>query len=589
MTYDQTTGDGGVTGYSGSSVPAGGAGAYGGAPPPIAGAGKGPRRPRAVIAFVTVIALLAVMAVAGGSYLLLRTKGSPGDTAARYLSAWQRGSTAGMRELSVNVPAGGLGAPVGQVNHDLGVRSRVLQLGRVTTSARTARAMFTARLTLSDGVSWTYQGQLQLVKRSRHWWVDWSPAAIHPQLRPGERFRIATVWPERAPILAADGSRLDSPQAAAESGSIEMITGGTAPATKAQLKQLGPRYGPGDIAGQGGIEQAYERRIAGTPRTSIELVNGQRHVVATVASFAGHPGTAVQTSIDMQVQQAAGHAVAAVSGHNVAFVAIRPSTGAVLAVVNKPGGFNRALLGTYPPGSTFKMITASALAMAGMSPSSTVQCPSTISIGGRTFHNFDFEKFGTINLLTAFAVSCNTTFAGLAAQRLGGGQLAAMAKVYGFGTTPHLGIPAVLGGFTPPSDSTELAADGFGQGTDVVNPLEMATVAGAVEDGMWRSPRLVTNPAPPSAPSHPLNPAITDALRPMMAAVVNIGTAAHVGFPSGVFGKTGTAEFGSGPNPPSHAWFAGYYGDLAFSVIVEGGGTGADEAGPVANAFLRGL
>jgi hypothetical protein len=563
----------------------GGAGIFG-----PAGAAKKPRRPRSVIAFVVVIALIAVAAIAGGSYLLLRTKGSPGDTAARYLSAWQRGNVAAMRELSVNVPAGGLGPVIGQVNHDLGVRGKVLRLGRVTTGpGGTARATFTARLTLSSGATWTYHGRLRLVDRSRHWWVDWSPAAIHPALSQGERFHIATIWPKRAPILASDGTRLDTPDAVAESGSVQMLTGTVGPVTKSQLKQLGPMYSRGDMAGQGGIEQAYERRLAGAPRTSIQLINGQRHVVATVANLAGRAGTAVQTTIDMRVQQAASRAVATVTGHNVAFVAIRPSTGAVLAVVNKPGGFNRALLGTYPPGSTFKMITASALALTGMRPTSTVECPSTINIGGRKFHNFDFEKFGTIDLLTAFAVSCNTTFAGLAAERLGGGKLAAMAKTYGFGATPHLGIPAELGKFTPPSDSTALAADGFGQGTDIVNPLQMATVAGAIDDGAWRSPRLVTNPAPPSSPPHRLDPVVTMTLRPMMAAVVRVGTAAHVGFPPDVFGKTGTAEFGGGRNPPSHAWFAGYQGDLAFAVIVEGGGTGADKAGPIANAFLRGL
>ncbi len=65
------------------------------------------------------------------------------------------------------------------------------------------------------------------------------------------------------------------------------------------------------------------------------------------------------------------------------------------------------------------------------------------------------------------------------------------------------------------------------------------------------------------------------------------GTAAGVGFPPGVYGKTGTAQYGGGPDPPSHGWFIGYRGDLAFAVLVEGGGTGADSAGPIANAFLR--
>jgi cell division protein FtsI/penicillin-binding protein 2 len=73
----------------------------------------------------------------------------------------------------------------------------------------------------------------------------------------------------------------------------------------------------------------------------------------------------------------------------------------------------------------------------------------------------------------------------------------------------------------------------------------------------------------------------------MMRAVVTIGTASHVGFPPGVYGKTGTAEYGTGANPPTHAWFVGYRGDLAFAVLVEGGGVGADASGPVANAFVR--
>ena len=94
--------------------------------------------------------------------------------------------------------------------------------------------------------------------------------------------------------------------------------------------------------------------------------------------------------------------------------------------------------------------------------------------------------------------------------------------------------------------------------------------------------------APGSRP-RPVSPAILDTLRPMMRAVVTSGTAAGVGFPAGVYGKTGTAEYGAGPHTPSHGWFIGYRGDLAFAVLVEGGGLGADSAGPVANAFLHQL
>jgi cell division protein FtsI/penicillin-binding protein 2 len=73
----------------------------------------------------------------------------------------------------------------------------------------------------------------------------------------------------------------------------------------------------------------------------------------------------------------------------------------------------------------------------------------------------------------------------------------------------------------------------------------------------------------------------------MMRAVVTGGTAATVGFPPGVYGKTGTAEYGTGKHLKSHGWFIGYRGDLAFAVLVEGGGFGANSAGPIANSFLR--
>jgi cell division protein FtsI/penicillin-binding protein 2 len=222
-----------------------------------------------------------------------------------------------------------------------------------------------------------------------------------------------------------------------------------------------------------------------------------------------------------------------------------------------------------------------------MRPTSTVQCPSKVTIGGRTFHNDDNEHLGTTSLQTAFAVSCNSTFAMLAYQRLGGSSLASMAARFGFNTTANLGIPATLGKFTTPHQPVDLAADAFGQGTDLVNPLSQASVAAAIEDGTWRSPILVTSPQPRQVKSHALSSAILGTLRPMMRAVVTSGTAAGVGFPAGVYGKTGTAQYGTGTH--SHGWFIGYRGDLAFAVLVEGGGFGANSAGPVANAFLRKL
>jgi len=547
------------------------------------------RRRRTVITVVVVAVLVLAVAAGGVGYLLLRTIGSPQQTAASYLADWQRGDYPAMDKISVNAPHSGLAAPLRQVAADAGVRHWHLALGRVTTNGGSAQARFTATADLASSHVWTYQGQLQLVKRNRHWWVNWSPAAIYPGLKAGERFVLSAVWPPRGQVLAADGTVLSSPAVIAESGSISLLTGNVVAATTAQARALGAPYKKGDLIGQGGIEQAYQIRLAGRPSLTIRIEGPGTHVDSTAARFAAVTGAPVQTSIDLRYQLAAAHAVrSAPTSKPVDMVVLQPSTGKVLAVVERPGGFDRALQGIFPPGSTFKVVTASALTKTGLRPSSTVQCPPTVNIGGRTFHNFDNEHLGTTRLLDAFAISCNTTFAMLATQRLRGSELKSTAEEFGFNAKPALGIPATLGRFTTPHQPIDLAADAFGQGTDLVNPLSQAAVVAAIDNGTWRPPLLVTNPAPrQSAQPRKLSAGILSALRPMMRAVVTIGTAARVGFQPGVYGKTGTAEYGSGANPPTHAWFIGYRGDLAFAVLVEGGGVGADASAPIANSFLR--
>ncbi|MGI8447199.1 MAG: penicillin-binding transpeptidase domain-containing protein [Streptosporangiaceae bacterium] len=542
---------------------------------------------RSLIIVVAVIAAVVVATGAAGGYVLLtRTHGGPQQTAASYLRDWQQGSYAAMGKVSVNVPSSGLGSPLRQTAAELGLRSIHLRLGPVSQNGGSARARFTATADLASGHVWTYPGQLQLVTRNRQWRVNWSPSAIYPRLRTGGRFVLSAVWPARAAVLAADGTELSSASVIAQSGSVSLLTGTVVAATKAQAKALGAPYQAGDQIGQGGIEQAYQAQLAGRPSLTIRVQGPGTRVDATAARFAATPGKPVQTSLDMRDQMAASAAVSGASTSKpIDLVAIQPSTGKVLAVVERPGGFDRALAGIFPPGSTFKVVTASALAEKGMRPASTVQCPSRVTIGGRTFHNDANEHLGTTSLQTAFAVSCNSTFAMLAYQRLGGPALASMATTFGFNANANLGIPATLGKFTTPHQPVDVAADAFGQGTDLVNPLSQASVAAAIEDGTWRSPILVTSPQPQQVKSHTISPVILGTLRPMMRAVVTGGTAAGVGFPAGVYGKTGTAQYGTGSH--SHGWFIGYRGDVAFAVLVEGGGFGASSAGPVANAFLR--
>jgi len=542
---------------------------------------------------IAVVAALAtlVLAVGIGTFLLVHVTGSPQDTATTFLTDWQAHQYAEMDTVTVNAPAGGVAGPLRASAAQLNLRSLHLKLGPVTQNGSSAQAKFTATATIAGGQVWTYQGQLPLVISSRAWFVSWSPSVIFPSLQSGQRFALHAVWPARGQVLAADGTVLSSPKAVARSGSIALVSGNVVRATAVQAKKLGPPYQAGDLIGLGGVEQAYEQQLAGRPALTIQIVGPGKKVDATAARLPATAGVPVRTSIVMRDQLAASAAVrAAATTKPIDLVAIQPSTGRVLAVIDRPGGFDRALQGVFPPGSTFKVVTASALSGTGLKPASTVQCPAQVNIGGRIFHNFDNEQLGTTNFQTAFAVSCNSTFAALATQRLNGATLTSSANTFGFNSQPNLGIPATLGKFTTPHTPVDLAADAFGQGTDLVNPLSEAAMAAAVENGTWRPPQLVLSPAPAQT-AHPqaLSPTVLATLRPMMRAVVTVGTAAHVGFPAGVFGKTGTAEFGSGANPPSHAWFVGYRGDLAFAVLVEGGGVGADASAPIANAFLRNL
>ena len=542
---------------------------------------------------VAVFGTIASLVVAGviAAFLIMHVTGSPEETATTFLTDWQTQLYADMDAVTLNAPEGGVAGPLRATGAQLGMRHINLVLGHVTQDGSTAQAHFAATATIAAGQVWKYQGQLQLVTQSRQWWVSWSPSDIFPGLQAGQQFVLDAVWGPRAQVLAADGTVLSSPQTIAKSPSLQLVTGNVVRATAAEAKQLGVPYQAGDPIGQGGVEEAYQQQLAGRPAVTIRIEGPGSKVDATVTHLPGGPGTPVKTSIVMHDQLAASAAVRAASTTRpVDLVALQPSTGRVLAVIERPGGFDRALQGVFPPGSTFKVVTASALSGTGLRPASSVQCPAQVNVGGRVFHNFDNEHLGATSLQTAFAVSCNSTFITLATQRLSGSTLASTAATFGFNSQPNLGIPATLGRFTTPHTPVDLAADAFGQGTDLVNPLSEASMAGAVEDGTWRPPQLVLSPAPnQTAQPQQLSSTVLATLRPMMRAVVTTGTAANVGFQAGVFGKTGTAEFGSAQNPRSHAWFVGYRGDLAFAVLVEGGGVGADASAPIANAFLRNL
>jgi cell division protein FtsI/penicillin-binding protein 2 len=357
-----------------------------------------------------------------------------------------------------------------------------------------------------------------------------------------------------------------------------------------------PRYADGDQVGLSGLQRAFQEQLTGTPGFTVSVVSTDESIGDEgheIAAVAPGPGTPVQTPLVPAVQVAADAAAAGqtLPTHIVAF---RPGTGELLAVSsNEPADAGNALTGQFPPGSAMKTITATALLSAGtVTPDSAVACPGTITVEGREFENQDQFDLGTVPFTAAVAQSCNTTFIqqGLT---LPDGALAEAAASYGVGSDWDL--PVDIFGGTVPSDSTGTtkAANAIGQGQVLMSPAQLALVAAAIAGGTPAAPVEVVGAAPSGeAPAGP-GQAVLDALRPMMREVVLSGTATELTDRGEVYGKTGTAEYGTNTPPDAHGWFMGYQlrgpqGDIAFAVLVEGGQS-SSVAVAVTDAFLGAL
>jgi cell division protein FtsI/penicillin-binding protein 2 len=383
------------------------------------------------------------------------------------------------------------------------------------------------------------------------------------------------------------------------------VVGAVGPITSQQLQQLGPPYSAADLVGQTGLEGAYQKQLAGHPGATITAVNpadgNPAPQVQTVATLAPKPGTPVQTGIDPRIQA---DAEAALAGMNkqAALIAVSADTGQVLASASVPeargssaggssaggssdGGFNIGLDGAFPPGSSFKIITSTALIEHGLTPSSPATCPQQLTVDGEVFRNSE----GTApisDVLHAFAESCNTAFIGLATRNLTAADFPQAAAQYRLGTEPQIGLAAFGGSVPRPTDEADLAATAIGQAQVVVSPLAMAMVAAAVDSGQVRAARLVAGAADDQIPPARLPAAVVSDLHTMMAQVVATGTASGTGLPPGTYAKTGTAQYGSGQPLRQDAWLVGFNGNVAFAMVTVDGGEGGPTDGPVVAKFL---
>jgi hypothetical protein len=434
----------------------------------------------------------------------------------------------------------------------------------VSAAARQSAASAPARHSTATAVTATWSYASNLVAYARHggWWVRWNPALVAPNLTTGEKAVSIPVAPGAAEVADAVGGNL---QDSSDPG-LQHIA--------AALMRSAP-------AGQGtpGIEVAFTgpggSPIAGT---TVQL----SQPVATGV---------VKTTFDPRVEAVAQSAVQAHSGSSM--VVIQPSTGDILAVANNAGANDFALTARVAPGSTNKIITATALFATGLvsSPSQPVGCPPQFDADGVTLHNAggESEPAGT-PFLTDFAASCNNAFTRWYAS-LGPATLAQTAqKYYGLNQQWNIGIGP--GGpyysIPPIASGAELAAELFGQGKLVTAPLAMASVAATVDTGSFRQPIVV--PGLPQLAGTPLPATVHQNLWQVMRAVTQAGgTAAGVfnGVSSAVYAKTGTADVGGQGQPNS--WMVAFdpTKDVAIGCLVLDAGYGAAVAGPEVAAVLQ--
>ncbi|PWJ55335.1 Cell division protein FtsI/penicillin-binding protein 2 [Quadrisphaera granulorum] len=398
------------------------------------------------------------------------------------------------------------------------------------------------------------------------------------------------------------------------------LLGRVGQATKEIVDASDGRIASGDTTGLSGLQRTYDERLAGTPGTTVQALpatngaDGASASASTRASsgdaaaaaepralFTSDPvaGQSVRLSLDAGVQQAADAALATAKSKDAqpaaALVVVDIPSGDLLAVANTPTtGADRALDGQYPPGSTFKAVSTTALLATGLTPQDTVACPPTATVNGRSFQNFEGEALGNVPFATDFAQSCNTAFVGLSS-RLGAQDLPTAAAAVGLGGDwdAGLGMKAFTGSVPADDDAVARAAASIGQGTVLASPAAMAVAASTIARGSWTAPHLVLDPAPAASTSAAPQPdaARLAVVRDLMRQVVTSGTAKALADVPGapVSAKTGTAEFGSGNPLPTHAWVIGFRGDLAFAVLAENGTSGATTAVPVAESLLRAL
>ncbi|MBF6173850.1 penicillin-binding transpeptidase domain-containing protein [Nocardia blacklockiae] len=512
--------------------------------------------------------------------------------------------------------------------------------GDARVTGDTATVDYTYRWQLPKNRVWTYTGQLQMGRSDGRWQVRWTASDIHPKLGDTQTLELRATPAPRARVNERSGSDVLIPgtvhpisftaSAAPDPGYVAATLAETLHGFDADLTPqsvlAAARTGPYTVATLTDWEfDQVSEDLLGLPGvrigTQADLVAVDRHfapdlmtqvrktvadevdgkagwsVVTTNANGADvdvlqevdpQPAPSFSLSIDRTVQNAAQRAVDART-EQAMMVVLQPSTGAVLAVAqNKAADADGpvATSGLYPPGSTFKTVTAAAAMAEGIAtPETVVPCPSRIVIGERTIPNYELFTIGDAPMATAYERSCNTAFAKIASE-LPPDALTAAAARFGIGPDYTVaGLPTVSGSVPRAAEQVLRTENGIGQGKVVASPFGMALVAATVAHGSAPTPYLIAgHETKVEGERPPLSPQVAEGLRMMMRKVVTGGTAERIADQGEVYGKTGEAEVEGG----SHSWFIGYRGDMAFATLLVRGGS-SDHAVAVTRDMLAAL
>ncbi|MFI0713363.1 penicillin-binding transpeptidase domain-containing protein [Streptomyces inhibens] len=524
------------------------------------------RKPRTMVRAVTSVAVVSAVAV-GGTYaagLGPFARGAAGPEPAALAQA---------RAFLADWAAGRLPNAAGRTTRPAAAQDVLrnftsgLDIGKPTLTAAapteaeddTISVPFTAKMPITDLGTWTYTSKLPLRKQGDgSWKVDWTLSLVHPRLSGAKKFHL-------------EREDTDAPEVTDRKGVA--LSGDTFPSLSPVLAQID--HGAGGTGPRGAI-QLVDRATGKAERTE-----------ATFGKKSGRPsGRPVRTTLDATWQAAAEKAlVSGAQGKNASLIALRIDNGEILAVANSPSsGFNRAVSGTYAPGSTWKIVTSSALLLKGaVAPADIVDCPKYLTVG-KEFHNVETSEHRNATFLKDFTESCNTAFISLRG-KLGDQEPGDVAgKYFGVGQEWHVGIPSYDGSVPAPQDETEKAASMIGQGRIQANPLIMASVTATAVSGTFHQPSI-TRGNRNTTTTTPLPQKVVTQLRAMMRATVTDGTARVLSdLPGDVGAKTGTAEVSE--EEPNNGWLAAHRGNVAVACVVEQGVTGGGSAGPVVRDLL---